>query len=396
MPAAGSRLLLDVPLALVIGAATWFSAQASRWFETAGGQWRGGPPTGRGWPDPGPVDLPPIWWLPLPFVLIMVSGLVVRRLFPRIAYGLVVVGVTAFLAVGGPYGPILAAPVVAVYSLASALPPERWARLTALLIPMLTAGFWTEPYLGLLNPQAYATVFFGLTVIMLSALIGLLRRNRRELDRAAREEELRAYAFEERLRVAREVHDVVGHSLSVINLQAGVALHVLDRRPEQVSDALTAIKRTSKEALDELRSTLEVFRDPDLRLAPGAGLERLPDLVGSLRAAGREVSLRDERSQPVPAAVDTAAFRIVQESLTNVVRHTDTATAVVTLQNPDDTLLVTVADDGSPVGTLTEGNGIIGMRERARSVGGGLWLDVGGPGVTVRAELPTDGRAEPA
>lgn len=392
MPAAGPRvLLLDVPVALLIGGASWFSAQATRWadwYDRDGGPWRGGPPVA-----PRTLDAPPeIWWLPLPTVLIIIAGLVLRRLFPRMAFGLVVLGVSGFLAVGGPYGPALLAPALAVFSLATTLAVERWAPLTLALIPMLTARFWSEPYLGLLNPQAYGVVFFGLAAILLPALIGLLIRNRREVERTARADELRRHAYEERLRVAREVHDVVGHSLSVINLQAGVALHVLSRRPEQVQDALGAIKKTSKEALDELRSTLELFRDPDLRLAPHAGLSRLEDLVGSLRAAGRDVTVDDQRSQPLPAAVDQAAFRIVQESLTNVVRHTEQAVATVRLRTADDVLSIMVADDGPPSDTLSEGNGIVGMRERARAVGGRLSVASGPDGVVVRAELPIGGR----
>jgi signal transduction histidine kinase len=408
MPAVGPRvLLLDVPIALAIGVASWFSAQASRWFDRAdgarleghGGGWRGGPPS---WPQE--MDgLPEVWWWPLPIVLIMAGGLAVRRLFPRVGFGVVVLAVGAFLAIGGPYGPCLLAPALAVYSLSVALPFERWAPLTVILIPMLTAGFWSEPFLGLLDPRAYGAVIFGLGAILLPAMIGLLRRNRREADQTARTEELRRHAYEERLRVAREVHDVVGHSLSVINLQAGVALHVLNRRPERVEGALAAIKTTSKEALDELRSTLEVFRDPDLRLGPGAGLARLDDLVASLRAAGRDVTVDDQRSQPLPVAVDQAAFRIVQESLTNVVRHTDAA-ARVTLrtesareerQRSDHqplrravSLVIMVVDDGAASGPLIEGNGITGMRERARAVGGQLSVMPGPAGVTVRADLP--------
>jgi signal transduction histidine kinase len=398
MPSAGPKVLrLDLPLALAIGAATWFSAQAARWFddheqglEGDGGFWRGGPP----FSPRGLEDVPGVWWLPLPFVLIMVGGLALRRLYPRIAFVVVVSGVGAFLAIGGPYGPCLLAPALAVFSLASALPLRQWAPFSAALIPMLTAGFWDEPYAGLLDPRAYGAVVFGVGAIMLPGMIGLLRRNRRDVDAAARAEELQRHAYEERLRVAREVHDVVGHSLSVINLQAGVALHVLSRQPERVEDALTAIKTTSKEALAELRSTLEVFRDPDLRLRPGAGLDRLTDLATSLRSAGREVIIDDQRKRALPAAVDQAAYRIVQESLTNVVRHTEKATATVSLQTDHERLLIMVTDDGPPV-SLIEGSGIVGMRERAQAVGGRLSVSTGSSGVTVAAELPLAAGATP-
>ncbi len=379
-------LLVDAPVALLIGFASWFSAQASRWFaDGARGPWtRGGPP-GRSPVWDGPVE---IWWLPLPFVVLLVAGLVVRRLYPRAGFALVVLGVGGYLAVGGPYGPVLIAPAVAMWSLAATIPVERWPIPAAILLVMLTAAWWSEPTFGLLDPQAYAAVFFGLAAILVPALIGLLLRNRREGERAVRAEELRRIAYEERLRVAREVHDVVGHSLSVINLQAGVALHVLHRRPEQVEGALTAIKTTSKAALEELRSTLDVFRDPDLRLAPTAGLARLTDLVASLRSAGRTVEVRDTRTVAIPAAVDQAAFRIVQESLTNVVRHTERAAATVLLQTTADALLIEVSDDGPAGPELPEGNGIAGMRERARAVGGSLAVRPGPAGVVVSARLP--------
>ena len=380
-------LLVDVSVALVVGGLSWFSAQVARWFDAGAGPW---PREGRGH-EPYLDAAPEIWWLPLPFVVIMVVGLAVRRRYPPAGFLLVVAAVGAFLAVGGPSGPVLLAPALAMWSLSATLPPERWALPVLGLAVMLSAAWWSKPGLGSSDPQAYAGVLFGLAAILVPSLIGLALRSRRAGERVARDEELRRIAYEERLRVAREVHDVVGHSLSVINLQAGVALHVLERRPDQVESALTAIRSTSKEALDELRSTLDVFRDPDLRVAPVPGLDRLPDLVASLRAAGRDVRLEDRRSGPVVLAVDHAAYRIVQESLTNVVRHTERAGAVVTLATTDDRLLVSVRDDGPPV-DLTEGNGIVGMRERARAVGGRVSVEAGdGAGVLVRAELPVAG-----
>ena len=377
-------LVVDVSAALFVGFASWFSAQAAHWF--AGGPVGPGP-----WSRYGPRFNDggfEIWWLPLPFVLLLVAGVAMRRLVPRIAFAAVVVGTGAFLAVGGPYGPVLLAPALAMWSLSARLPPERWVPPVVILIVMLSAASWSDPILGLLDPQAWAAVFFGLAAIMVPTLIGLLVRSRRAADQRVRDEELRRIAYEERLRVAREVHDVVGHSLSVINLQAGVALHVLERRPEQAEGALTAIRSTSKEALAELRRTLDVFRDPDLRLAPVADLNRLPDLVSSLHSAGREVVLDDQRSVAVPAAVDQAAYRIVQESVTNVVRHTDRATATITLRTPPGRLLVEIVDDG-PAVAITEGNGITGMRERAAAVGGSVSVEARDCGVRVQADLPT-------
>jgi len=205
------------------------------------------------------------------------------------------------------------------------------------------------------------------------------------------------------LQIAREVHDVVGHSLSVINLQAGVALHVLHRRPDEVEASLEAIKRTSREALAELRTTLAVYRDPsagpsatqasDQLLAPLPGLARLHDLLSSLRAAGREVTLQLEGPDvdtPLPAAVDQAAYRIIQEALTNVVRHADGAGASVLIRRSASGVRLEVTDSGPPsLAPVVEGGGILGMRERAQAVGGALGVDRSpGGGVRVTADLP--------
>jgi signal transduction histidine kinase len=254
---------------------------------------------------------------------------------------------------------------------------------------MIMAAYWREPYLGLLNPALYAGLVSGIAIAIVPAMIGLLRRSRRETERQERDLDRRRYAYEERLRIAREVHDVVGHSLSVINMQAGVALHVLDRRPDQAVDSLEAIKKTSKEALAELRTTLQVFREPP-ELAPPPGLARLEDLVGDLRSAGREVGLEwaPRTSEPLSAAVDQVAFRIIQEALTNVVRHTGGAPAAVRITQDTSTLAIEVANPAQGDQPLAEGNGIRGMRERARGVGGTLDI-VRRPGeVLVRAELP--------
>jgi signal transduction histidine kinase len=236
------------------------------------------------------------------------------------------------------------------------------------------------------------------------AMIALLVRARREGEREVREQERRRYAYEERLRIARDVHDVVGHSLAVITMQAGVALHLLDKertaqqRPDRVAESLEAIKKTSREALAELRSTLEVFRsDSDEPRSPLPGLARLDDLVDGLRSAGREVTvvrhnLDDHQSddrQGLPAAVDQAAFRIIQESLTNVVRHTGAAHVTVGVSREAGMLTVEVSDDGPATSVPLDGNGIRGMRERARAVGGTLDVSVREPsGLRVRADLP--------
>src|SRR4029453_15315585 len=250
-------------------------------------------------------------------------------------------------------------PALAVYAMASgasifadqesarrpraAMPPLRsWAPLLVLLGPSIMAGGWRESFLGLLNPAFYGGLVSVIAIAVLPAMIALLVRSRRESEREVREQERRRYAYEERLRIARDVHDVVGHSLAVITMQAGVALHLLYKqrtphpRPDQVAYSLEAIKKTSREALAELRTTLEVFRtDSEEPRSPLPGLDRLEGSVDGLRSAGRDVTLirelSDDDLKEVPAAVNQAAFRIIQESLTNVVRHAPAARATVHL-----------------------------------------------------------------
>ena len=280
------------------------------------------------------------------------------------------------------------------------MPPLRtWAPLLILLVPMIMAGHWREPYVGLLNPAFYGALVSAFAIAVVPAMIALLFRARRESEREVREQERRRYAYEERLRIARDVHDVVGHSLAVITMQAGVALHLLDKeraaqpRPDRVADSLEAIKKTSREALTELRTTLEIFRaDSGEPRSPLPGLGRLDDLVNGLRSAGREVALAQEQADdlpPVSAAVDQAAFRIIQESLTNVVRHAPTAHATVRVTRETGMLAVEVSDDGPATSVPPDGNGIRGMRERARAVGGTVQVSVREPsGLVVRADLP--------
>ena len=328
-----------------------------------------------------------------PALLLLVAAVAVRRVWPRAAFVGVVVALGGYLAAGGALGPVFAGLAITVHAMATAVPARRWVPLTALLVPMVLAGHWQQSDLGLLDPSLYAELLMVLAIAVLPAMFALLRRTRRENAEREREQDRRRYADEERLRIAREVHDVVGHSLSVITLQAGVALHVLERRPAQAAESLEAIRRTSKDALAELRTTLEVFRDPDGSAPHGLrpGLARLDDLVGALTGAGREVRLErvDVAPETLPVAVDQAAFRIVQEALTNVVRHAGPATATVRLVQQPGRLTLAVTDDGTATQVPTEGNGISGMRERAAAVGGSVEVAVAEPrGLAVRSVLP--------
>jgi len=197
-------------------------------------------------------------------------------------------------------------------------------------------------------------------------------------------------AMEERLRIARELHDSLTHSISVIRVQAGVAVHLARKRGEEVPPALLAIQEASADALRELRTTLGVLRSEEDR--DGSGLGQLTSLVGRAQAAGLPVTVTvtgDERA--LPPDVDQAAYRIVQEALTNVSRHADGACALVHLYYTPDALSVQVDDDGTSTSLRPAGPGLglIGMRERVTALGGRLHAGPReGGGFQVRAEFP--------
>jgi signal transduction histidine kinase len=259
--------------------------------------------------------------------------------------------------------------------------------------------------------------------LVASFVLGEVSRGRRQYLEAVeqrvidaertREEEARRRAGEERLRIARELHDVLAHNISMINVQAGVAVHLLDKQPDQARTALVAISQASKEALRELRATLGVLRQVDEAepLAPAPGLAALEDLVAGASAAGLDVDVQTTgEPRPLPAGVDLAAYRIIQESLTNVARHSGAKHVDISLDYGAHDVAITVVDDGVgvPVGVAGEagvtraaegavpraGNGLTGMRERAAAAGGELEA---GPrpegGFRVRARLPVGGTA---
>jgi signal transduction histidine kinase len=201
-------------------------------------------------------------------------------------------------------------------------------------------------------------------------------RARAEWTQRSREEEARRRMVEERLLIAREMHDVIGHSLAVISLQAGVAEHLLASRPDEARKAVTAIRSVSKQALTELRSELAALRGEGLAGAdrrPTPGLAAVPTLVGQMRDAGLQIDLDlPLRGDEVPEIVSAAAYRIVQESLTNVARHAGTGTraSVRVLLEPD-RLELEIIDDGIGVSEPSrEGGGLQGMRERAAALAG--------------------------
>jgi signal transduction histidine kinase len=235
----------------------------------------------------------------------------------------------------------------------------------------------------------------AITTLFLAACfgIGTFARGRRERAAEFRAELARRRQTaeqRERVRIARELHDVIGHALSQINVQASVGLHLMDRDPEQARVALGSIKDTSKTALEEVRSVLGVIRNEgDAPLAPQAELAELPRLIEGVRAPGFDVELIDRLDEQPGRAVQFAAYRIAQEALTNVVRHARASQAVVAIERLGDELLLTVDDDGRGAQGAPEGSGILGMRERAALLGGSVEVAPSPRGGTrVTAHLP--------
>ncbi|MFD3513409.1 histidine kinase [Streptomyces sp. NPDC058657] len=221
-----------------------------------------------------------------------------------------------------------------------------------------------------------------------------LRQAERRADEAERtkEEAARHRADEERLHIARELHDSLTHQISIVKVQAEVAVHVARKRGDEVPESLLAIRAAGREATRELRATLEALRDDTT--TPPRGLDDVPELVARARDIGLDATLIVEGPRPdVPAALDRTAYRIVQESLTNIARHANAATARVRIDCRPDTLAIRVDDDGSatPDTAPVPGMGLLGMRERVTALGGRLRAEPrSAGGFTVEAELPVE------
>ncbi len=243
-------------------------------------------------------------------------------------------------------------------------------------------------------------IAFHWTVFALvwAAGVGLRRqeqRAQRSLQRAvdvevAAAERTMAAVVDERTRIARELHDVVAHAVSVMVVQAGAAEQVVDDDPEHVRAALSAIRTTGAGALAEMRRVLALLRDDgDRPLTPQPGLDGLGDLVSDARSGGLRADLLvDGDPRPLPAGLDLATYRIVQEALTNVRRHARASSVRVRLTYAADALRIEVSDDGVGPADPRAGHGLIGMRERASLYGGTLETEGSGAGFTVRAVLP--------
>ncbi len=379
----GSRaLIVDVVLALcgaffVVASAPWWAGS----HVMAGA---GHPPFGGAHLAPGVDGL--LWLATLPVAL--------RRVVPLASASVTMLAVLATILLRVPAGPVHLVAAFQAGSLGYQAPFRVSLSTVATTCALWPAGAAVAGQ-GLLGVAIDVVIF--VPVLGVPWALGWTLQVRSRLRARALREEERRHTYGQRLEVAREVHDVVGHSLAVITMQSGIALHVMDRRPEQARVALEAIHQQSRDALEELRATLALYRgEVDGEGAPRRPpprLSDLPALIDTMRASGLPVELTTTgRHNGVPAAIDLAGYRIVQESLTNVLRHAGPAQARVSVAYQPGAVEIEVTDDGSArpgVPPQPGGHGIAGMRERSAAVGGTLEAGaMPAGGFRVRARLP--------
>src|SRR5262245_53148546 len=343
--------------------------------------------------------------LALALALAAALTLALRRTAPTATLAITGALVLALFAVDHAAGAVaVIAPAIALYSLALS---RGRVHLVAAVVAAAAAVIVADVFLAGHNPHALTLQTAAhVALVAVPVLAAEALRNRRsyiqlllerlELAERTREEGAQRRAEEERLRIARDLHDVVAHTLTTINVQAGVAAHLAAREPSRAERALESIEAASHDALDELRAILGVLRKADgaeVPLEPTPGLDDVASLVDQFREAGGDVELEVEGEQPerIPGAVQLAAFRIVQESLTNATRHAPEAAASVRVAYENDRLCVAIENNS---GRERNGNGrgdgvgIAGMRERATALGGTLEAGPSPRGFKVTAELP--------
>ncbi|MEU0565409.1 sensor histidine kinase [Nonomuraea sp. NPDC005983] len=343
------------------------------------------------------------------YALLIASGVAVvaRRRWPVLVFTITALASLIYFGLGYPQRLSCLGLFVAMYTVAAYGDGRRSLLIAGAGTTALSVG-WLIPAADIEPRVALGWVFLRIGATVISTTLGESVRSRRviaadaleraELAERARDEEARARVDAERLRIAREVHDTVAHAIAIINVQSGVTAHVLHKRPEQAREALRTIEQTSSRALREMRAILGVLREGDER-EPHPGLDQIHELTGKARDAGLDIAIEQTSPvTPLPSAVGSAAYRIVQESITNVIRHVGPTRVTVVLEPSDDALRIRVIDEGSrapshvPARTgssPTAGRGIVGMRERCRLLGGELDAKPRpGGGFEVTARLP--------
>jgi signal transduction histidine kinase len=339
------------------------------------------------------------------------SGVVaLRRTWPTSVFAVSAVAAEAYLATPGSGANlvVLAAPLVALYSVADAAGLRRalTCGVAAFVVIFALHALVRPAWVG---PENVALLALGGLAIAAGEAARSRRAYAREAEERARqaelglEQEAERRVTEERLRIARELHDVLGHHVALITVQAGAAADVLDDRPAEAKRSLTYIKQAGRAALDDLRDVVVLLRrpgDPAVPTEPAAGLAALDELIAVYRGSGLRIDREiDGVARPLPGTVDVVAYRVVQEALTNVAKHAGPVAVTVRLAYAVDELRIDVEDggNGGPVDGVAgrgDGHGIAGMRERVAAVDGELTTGSRpGGGFRVRARLPLTRRA---
>ena len=319
---------------------------------------------------------------PLAIVLVVVHAgcLAWRRRAPVTVFAVNLASAVAFITLGYPVTGLGVAVLVALYTVASLC--DRRTSLVALAIAWLgmTTVWAISSWSGDLSTLAGNLVVLGVVWFLGDSLrarrtyVVALEQRTTELERAREELANRAVA-DERLRIARELHDITAHSLGMIVVQAGVGAHVIDERPDEARRSLETIEKASRSSLNEIRRILGLLRENGgaSDTSPAPGTADIAALAEDVRAAGVEVDLQvDDPSEQLPPAIQLAIFRIVQEALTNVVKHASARMVRVSVRRVEDEARVEIVDDGTPMRSKngSPGHGLIGMRERAAMHGG--------------------------
>jgi len=330
-------------------------------------------------------------WLFVLLLILVAVPYVWRRRWPTAAFLISMVAVTALWLLGYNAGALPLLLMFGGYFVAVARPTWEVVLCSAVAIGCFALLLWG-------GGAPYGARDALISILALAITVGVGRAGRLRVDLAnvraqAAEEAARRRSSEERLRIARELHDIIGHSLGTIAVQAGVGRHLMETDPDKGADALDSIARISRNSLDEVRSVVAALRDDEPPYHPTPGLADLPDLVETVRGTGLTVALRlPEDIEAVPRQTGAAVYRITREALTNVLRHAGAAHASVQVEHHDGRLEVAIRDDGAGDGRGPDsgtGHGITGMRERAEALGGSLSA---GPasdgGFVVTASLP--------
>jgi signal transduction histidine kinase len=332
-------------------------------------------------------------WLFVLLLILITVPYAWRRRWPTAAFLISMLATTVLWLLGYNAGALPLLLIFGGYFVAVARPTWEVGLCSVVAVSCFALLWWG-------GGAPYGAQEFFISVLAIGLTLGLGRAGRLRVDladaRAAAAEEAAARrSSEERLRIARELHDIIGHSLGTIAVQAGVGRHLMDTEPEKAADALDSIAKISRESLDEVRSVVGALRDDEPPYQPAPSLADLPNLIETARSTGLAVDLRlPDDLEAIPRQAGAAVYRITREALTNIVRHARASKASVQVDHHDGRVEVAIHDNGAGAGNGRApesggGHGIAGMRERAEALGGSL---AAGPasdgGFLVTASLP--------